>query len=125
MDQTTIALVILLVVSVVTPVGMIFISHIAGPARRKRTTDMTPYECGKKPFASARGRFSIKFYLVAMLFIIFDIEAVFLFPWAVELRNQVAGDMGTFVFFEMMVFIAILIAAFAYVWGRGALEWDR
>jgi len=124
-DQTTSSLLVLLLVSVATPAGIILLSHFVGPARRRRVTDLTPYECGKKPFTSARGRFSAKFYLVAMLFLVFDIEAVFLFPWAVELKEQVAGGSGGFVFFEMMVFIAILIVAFAYVWGRGAFEWDR
>ncbi len=125
MEQSSYALVVLLMAAIVTPIGMLIISFIAGPARRKRATDLTPYECGKKPFVSARGRFSIKFYIVAMLFIVFDIEAVFLYPWAVELKRQALEGAGTFVFVEMMVFIAILVAAFVYVWRRGALEWDR
>ncbi len=125
MGQTAYSLLVLLAVAVATPVGILAASHFLGPSRRKRVTDLTPYECGSKPFTNARGRFSIKFYLVAMLFIIFDIEAVFLFPWAVELKNQATSGAGLFVFFEMMVFIGILIVAFAYVWGRGALDWDR
>ncbi|MDQ7006587.1 MAG: NADH-quinone oxidoreductase subunit A [Acidobacteriota bacterium] len=125
MDQTTIALLVLFAAAVATPAGMLTVSAIAGPARRRRRTDMTPYECGVQPFTSARGRFSLKFYLVAMLFIVFDIEAVFLYPWAVELKQQVLSGRGLFVFFEMMVFLGILIVGFIYVWGRGALEWDR
>lgn len=125
MDQTAIALLVLFAVAVATPLGILLISAIAGPPRRRRRTDMTPYECGKKPFTSARGRFSIKFYLIAMLFIVFDIEAVFLYPWAVELKSQALAGGGLFIFLEMMVFLAILIIGFAYIWGRGALDWDR
>src|SRR5438045_9416693 len=81
---------------------------------------LAPYECGMNPIGTARERFSVKFYLVAMLFLLFDIEAVFLFPWAVVYR-----DLKLFGFFEMLVFIATVLAGYIYVWKRGALEWDR
>jgi NADH-quinone oxidoreductase subunit A len=80
---------------------------------------MIPYECGMDPFGEARARFSIKFYLVAVLFIIFDIEAVFLYPWAVIFR-----ELKIFGLMEMAVFIAILLVGFVYVWKKGALEWE-
>jgi NADH-quinone oxidoreductase subunit A len=116
---------VLALVALGTPLAILLLSWFAGPARRRRTTEMTPYEGGMKPFASARGRFSVKFYMVAMLFIIFDIEAVFLFPWARVLRERAGTEEGWFVFGVMMVFLFILTAGFVYEWGRGALEWDR
>src|SRR5580765_7859058 len=81
---------------------------------------LAPYECGVNPTGTARERFSVKFYLVAMLFLLFDIEAVFLFPWAVVYR-----DLKLFGFFEMLVFIATVLAGYVCVWKKGALEWDR
>jgi NADH-quinone oxidoreductase subunit A len=80
---------------------------------------LSPYECGMPPVGTARDRFSIKFYIIAMLFILFDIEAVFLYPWAVEFRK-----LGMFGFVEMGVFIAILLVGYVYVWKKGALEWE-
>ena len=85
------------------------------PTDQKQST----YESGMEPVRTARERFSVKFYLVAMLFIIFDIEVVFLFPWAVNFRN-----LGMFGFVEMLIFIAILMLGLLYVWKKGALEWD-
>lgn len=88
---------------------------------RKPTPEkLVPYECGMQPVGTARERFSVKFYLVAMLFLLFDIEAVFLFPWAVVYR-----DLKLFGFFEMLLFIAVVLAGYVYVWKRGALEWER
>lgn len=84
---------------------------------------MTPYECGIAPFESARKRFSIKFYLIGMLFILFDLEAAYLYPWAVTFREFSALKM--FVFFEMLLFIGILFIGFVYVWKRGGLDWDK
>ena len=80
---------------------------------------LSPYECGFDPFDDARSKFDIRFYLVAILFIIFDLEVAFLFPWAV-----VFGDIGFFGFFSMMFFLAILTIGFIYEWKKGALEWD-
>ena len=88
--------------------------------KRKITPQkMTPYECGMDPVGQARNPFSVKFYIVAMLFIIFDIEAVFIYPWAVIFR-----DLKIFGLVEMAVFVAILLVGFIYVWKKGALEWD-
>ena len=89
----------------------------------KAKTDTTPYECGSRPFEPVtKHRFSVKFYLVAMLFILFDIEAAFLLPWAVTFRGF-AGSRG-FVLAEMAVFLGILVAGYLYLWRRGALEWE-
>lgn len=78
-----------------------------------------PYECGFDPFEDSRGKFDVRFYLVAILFIIFDLEVAFLFPWAVSL-----GDIGVFGFWSMMLFLAILTVGFIYEWRKGALEWE-
>ena len=80
---------------------------------------MMPYECGKDPVGTARQRFSVKFYLIAMLFILFDIEVVFLYPWALQYKK-----LGLFGFYEILVFTAILLVGYAYIWKRGALEWQ-
>jgi NADH-quinone oxidoreductase subunit A len=125
MDATLVALLTLAGLAVVLPGSILVLSWLAGPRRSGRVTDMTPYECGSKPFVSARRRFPVKFYLVAMLFLVFDVEAVFLFPWAVELRHAVERASGRFVFWEMIAFLGILVVGFVYAWGRGALEWDR
>ena len=86
-------------------------------------TDTNPYECGARPFEAVdKHRFSVKFYLVAMLFILFDIEAAFLIPWAVTFKTFAADRL--FVLGEMAVFLGILVAGFAYLWWRGALEWE-
>jgi NADH-quinone oxidoreductase subunit A len=73
-----------------------------------------------RPVGTARERFSIQFYLIAMLFLLFDVEAAFLFPWAIVYR-----ELGLFGFVEMMIFIAVVMAGFVYVWKKGALEWER
>jgi NADH-quinone oxidoreductase subunit A len=80
---------------------------------------LSPYECGFEPFEDARVRFDVRYYLVAILFIIFDLEVAFLFPWAIAL-----GDIGVFGFWSMMVFLAVLTVGFAYEWRKGALEWE-
>ena len=80
---------------------------------------LSPFECGFAPFDDARGRFDVRFYLVAILFIIFDLEVAFLFPWAVAL-----GDIGVFGFWSMTLFLAVLTVGFIYEWRKGALEWE-
>jgi NADH-quinone oxidoreductase subunit A len=89
-------------------------------ARQKPNTEkLSPYECGFEPFEDARGRFDVRFYLVAILFIIFDLEVAFLFPWAVSL-----GNIGLFGFWSMMIFLGVLTIGFIYEWKKGALEWE-
>jgi NADH-quinone oxidoreductase subunit A len=93
-------------------------SHFLGKRVKDRAKALA-YECGITPVGTARDRFHTRFYLVAMLFIVFDIETVFLYPWAIVFKQ-----LGLFGLMEMAVFIAILLVGFAYVWGKGALEWD-
>lgn len=99
--------------------GMLGASYVLGRRVRNRVKDL-PYECGIQPEGNARERFSVRFYLVAMLFILFDIEAVFLYPWAVVYR-----ELRMLAFVEMFIFIALVMAGFFYVWKKGALDWSR
>lgn len=97
--------------------GMIGASYLLGKKIKNRVKDM-PYECGIVPTGNARERFSVKFYLVGMVFILFDIEAIFLYPWAVVYR-----ELKMFAFVEMLVFIVLILAGFFYIWKKGALNW--
>ena len=97
---------------------VLIVTHLLGPKRfDKRKLDT--YECGIPYQGDSRARFSIKFYLIAVLFVLFDIEVVFLYPWAINFMK-----LGMFGFVEMMVFLAILLVGLVYVWKKGALEWD-
>ncbi|GAB4455278.1 MAG: NADH-quinone oxidoreductase subunit A [Armatimonadaceae bacterium] len=109
------------VFAVVLVAAFIILNFFLGP-KRPTPQKLMPYECGVTPIGSARERFPIKFYLIAMLFIVFDIETVFLYPWAVIYRNS--GGMILFNLFEMLVFVAILFVGYFYVWKRGAFEWE-
>jgi len=103
--------------------GVIAVAMVGGSliaARQKPYPEkVSAYECGFEPFDDARRRFDVRFYLVAILFIIFDLEVAFLFPWAVAF-----GKLGATGFWSMLVFLAVLTVGFAYEWKKGALEWD-
>jgi len=103
----------------------IFISQFIGQRKRTRTKLM-PYECGKDPVGTARERFSVKFYLIAMIFILFDIEVNFLVPWAVVFRTLASPAYGlkNLVYFEMIIFIVLLLAGYIYVIKKGAFDWN-
>ena len=98
---------------------LIGLSYLLGKKVRNRVKD-TPYESGITPTGDARQRFSVKFYLVAMLFILFDIEAIFLYPWAVVYR-----DLKMFGFIEMLIFVVLILSGFFYIWKKGALDWSQ
>jgi NADH-quinone oxidoreductase subunit A len=98
--------------------GLLAASYLLGKRVRDKVKDM-PYESGIAPTGDARHRFSVKFYLVAMLFIVFDIEAIFLYPWVVVYR-----ELKMFAFIEMLVFVALILGGFFYVWKKGALDWS-
>src|SRR5690242_14050542 len=106
-----------IVIAAAIAAGLIGASFALGKRARSPLKD-TPYESGMAPVGSARERFSVKFYLVGMIFILFDIEAVFLYPWAVVYR-----DLKMFGFFEMLIFVALVLVGFFYVWKKGALDW--
>ena len=97
---------------------IVIASLIAGP-HRPDPAKTSAYECGFEPFDDARRKFDVRYYLVAILFIIFDLEVAFLFPWAVTL-----GEIGLFGFWSMVIFLAVLTVGFAYEWRKGALEWE-
>ncbi len=109
---------IFLVIAIGLAVVMVAASYIVAHQRPYSEKD-SAYECGFEAFDDARGRFDVRFYLVAILFIIFDLEVAFLFPWAVAL-----GEIGEFGFWSMVVFLAILTVGFIYEWKKGALEWE-
>lgn len=102
---------------------ILILNKILGPKHWTKSK-LDTFETGNEPEGDARQRFSIRFYLVAILFILFDIEVVFLFPWAVLYKEYIAAGLGLFMFVEMLVFVAILGLGLAYVWRKGALEWD-
>jgi len=108
--------------------GMVALSALLGK-RRPTRAKMTPYECGIRPTGDARQRFTVRFYLVAMLFILFDVEAVFLYPWAViyrELSDPLKhNNFKYFGFIEMAVYIGIVLVGFFYIWKKGVLDWNR
>jgi NADH-quinone oxidoreductase subunit A len=109
---------IFLGIAVALAVVMVGIPFLVAP-RRPDTEKLSPYECGFEAFNDARSKFDVRFYLVAILFIIFDLEVAFLFPWAVAL-----GEIGVFGFWSMMVFLGLLTIGFIYEWKKGALEWE-
>ena len=112
-------LLVFLVMVVLFGAGMTLGIALLGP-RHPTTAKGLPYECGIVPAETARRRFSVSFYLTAMLFIVFDVEAVFLYPWAVLVKHT----LHIFGLIEMVVFVALLGVALLYVWRKGALEWD-
>jgi len=107
------------VIAIALAAGLIGASSLLGKRAKSPLKD-TPYESGMAPVGSARERFSVKFYLVGMIFILFDIEAVFLYPWAVVYRQ-----LKLFGFFEMLIFVAVVLIGFFYVWKKGALDWSQ
>jgi NADH-quinone oxidoreductase subunit A len=107
-------------IAMVLAAALITISYVFGKRIRNRVKDM-PYESGIVPTGDARQRFSVKFYLVAMLFILFDIEAIFLYPWVVVYREP---GLSKSLFGEMLVFVILILSGFFYIWKKGALDWS-
>src|SRR5437764_4049137 len=105
-------------IAIVVAGGMIGASAILG-RRVRDPVKSSPYESGMKPVGNARERFSVKFYLVAMVFILFDVESIFLYPWAVVYR-----ELKLFAFFEMLLFIVLVLCGFFYIWKKGVLSWS-
>ncbi len=117
--QTYFPILVQIVIAVAVAGGLIGVSALLGKRARSPQKD-TPYECGIEPTGSARERFSVKFYLVGMIFILFDIEAVFLYPWAMVFR-----ELKMFAFVEMLLFVVLILVGYFYVWKKGALDWSR
>ncbi len=112
---------IFMVIAVLVPVVTLFIARFLRPTNPDKIK-LSPYECGIDPEGDARQRFPVRYYIIALLFVVFDIEAVFVFPWVVIYASQGANVMA-FLFVEMVVFFAIVIAGFIYIWKKGALKW--
>ena len=106
------------IIAMALAAGLLSVSYLLGKRVRNRVKDML-YESGIVPTGDARQRFSVKFYLVAMLFILFDIEAIFLYPWVVVYR-----ELRMFGFVEMLVFVILILSGFFYIWKKGALDWS-
>ena len=105
-------------------VAIVLLSWLIGQ-RKPTRAKLSPYECGMTPIGDSRQRFSVKFYMVAMLFILFDVEAVFIYPWAVILKELKAVGQGFFGLTEMLVYIGIFLVGFFYVWKKGVLDWGE
>lgn len=108
----------MLLLAAATAAVMIVATTLIGP-KKKFAEKMEPFECGESPIVSPKQRFSVKFYLVALFFVIFDVETVFVYPWAVLFK-----DLGMFGFVEMLTFLSVFAIGLAYVWKKGALEWE-
>ena len=107
-----------LIVATGIGIALILIGNLLGP-KRPSAEKLSPYECGFAPFEDARMQFDVRYYLIAIQFIIFDLEIAFVFPWAVNFRN-----LGIIGLTEMGIFIGLLVLGFVYVWKKGALEWE-
>ncbi len=118
MLENYLPILIFLIVGLVMGVALFVVGYVLGP-RRPDSEKNSPYECGFEAFEDARMKFDVRYYLVAILFIIFDLEIAFFFPWAVALR-----DIGMVGFWAMMIFLAVLLVGFIYEWRKGALEWE-
>ena len=118
MLQNYLPVLVFIVIALGMGTAMILAGSVLGP-RRPDSEKLSPYECGFEAFEDSRMKFDVRYYLVAIMFIIFDLEIAFLFPWAVVL-----DEIGTFGFLAMMVFLTVLVIGFVYEWKKGALEWD-
>jgi NADH-quinone oxidoreductase subunit A len=107
-----------LIVSTGIGVALLIVGAVLGP-KRPSADKLSPYECGFEAFEDARMKFDVRYYLIAILFIVFDLEIAFVFPWAVIFRS-----LGVFGLVEMGIFLGLLVLGFAYVWKKGALEWE-
>jgi len=116
--QTYFPIGVVLLVAVGLGVLLLTLANVLGP-RRPSLVKAAPFECGSEPIGSARDRFGVKFYVVALLFIVFDIEAVFLFPWAVLFT-----ELGWAGYIEMGVFVFTLVLGLVYVWKKGVIDWN-
>jgi len=121
MLRSYVPILVLVAFVIANAILMLGVSHVFSTYRRT-PTKIAPYESGIPVLGDARERFSVKFYLVAMLFIVFDIEGVFMIPWAVAFHQL--KDLGGLLLVEMLVFVGILAVGYVYVWKRGAFEWD-
>ena len=116
-------LALLLAVVVGLAAILVILAITLGPSR-PTAAKVGPFECGMIPVGDARTRFPVRYYLVALVFVVFDLEAVFIYPWAVSLPDMKANGMTLFWFVEMCVFMGVLLVGLVYLWKRGALDWE-
>lgn len=116
-------LALLLAVVVGLTAILVILGITLGPSRPSEAK-ASPFECGMVPVGDARTRFPVRYYLVALVFVVFDLEAVFIYPWAISLPEMKAAGMTTFWFVEMVVFMGVLLVGLVYLWKRGALDWE-
>tara|TARA_S200000501_G_scaffold375388_1_gene427268 strand:+ start:140 stop:508 length:369 start_codon:yes stop_codon:yes gene_type:complete len=112
------SIILFLMIALFLSCGFILLNYLFSP-KNPDPEKLSPYECGFEPFTDSRMEFDVRFYLVAILFIIFDLEIAFLFPWAITL-----GEIGLYGFVSMMIFLGILTIGFIYEWKKGALDWE-
>jgi NADH-quinone oxidoreductase subunit A len=128
MDYAPIA--IMFLVAIGFAISQLLVTQLIGP-RKRTATKLMPYECGKDPIGSARDRYSIKFYTVAVVFLLFDIEVLFIIPFAVAFKGLLEQEklsgiaFGTIAFVEILVFLATLVIGYIYVWKKGTFDWGR
>ena len=116
---------LMFVVAIGFAAGNVVLSQLVGQ-RKSTRTKLMPYECGIDPVGSARERFSVKFYMIAMVFILFDIELIFLIPWAVVFKKLTLEDgLGRLAYVEMMLFVVLLLIGYIYIWKKGLFEWSE
>jgi NADH-quinone oxidoreductase subunit A len=117
--QSWVPILVMILLGVAFGAGSVLLSRLVGP-KKPTPEKLAPYECGMPPVGDARERHSVKFYLVAMLFLLFDIEVAFLYPWAMALR-----DLRWTGYIQVLVFLAILLTGYIYVWRTGVLDWGK
>ena len=117
MPRNYVPIFIIILFSMAIPVVTLAVAKLVRPAKVE-PAKLMPYECGITPMDSARGRYTVRFYIIAILFVVFDVETVFLFPWAVQYQA-----LHLFGLIEMLVFLGILIVGYIWIWKKGALEW--
>ena len=111
-------IVIFAVIAAAAPVALLWLAKFVRPSFKPTPEKVLPYECGITPESDARGRYTVRFYVIAILYVIFDVETVYLYPWAVQYQA-----LGLFGLVEMLVFLGILIIGYVWIWKRGALDW--
>ena len=123
MQSAYIPVLIYAVLVIAFPAVTLVLAKLIRPASTSFGAKLKPYECGIPPESDARGRYSVRFYIVAMLFVIFDVETMFLIPWAILYKGWVAAHLGLFALVSMMAFLGILLVGYLWLYKKGALEW--
>jgi NADH-quinone oxidoreductase subunit A len=123
MQSAYIPVLIYAVLVIAFPAVTLVVAKFIRPASTSFGAKLKPYECGIPPESDARGRYSVRFYIVAMLFVIFDVETMFLIPWAILYKGWVAAHLGLFALVSMMAFLGILLVGYLWLYKKGALEW--